>query len=188
MLKRMKRFVMDRFYKEEFQVLIDKTKKRIEAEGKLYSKDLEAKCNILYKIFKYNKNAVIGGFERNNNEHELFVFIDRKGPNIYIIMYGADYPKPPMITARIFDEYLYIDDIDMVRNEIGNGSIAMKYLIKTANEIGVPFIKGNISPVDKDHFDRLEHYYKKFGFKVKFNKERTGGTLKLELNTSKISS
>lgn len=73
-----------------------------------------------------------------------------------------------------------ICDIQMEDNNIGNGYIAMKYFIKVSKEMRFNKIVGDISNVDKDHWDRLIHYYKKFGFKVIFNKEYTLG--KIELN------
>ncbi|PEF44619.1 hypothetical protein CON22_20770 [Bacillus cereus] len=96
----------------------------------------------------------------------------------------------PTISTKIYEDYhpggpgIYIFDVQMIDDNIGNGSIAMKYLIEAAKEIGVSYIEGELSPVDIDHFDRLEHYYTKFGFKVKFNKDRTAGKIKLDLNNS----
>lgn len=43
------------------------------------------------------------------------------------------------------------------------------------------YIKGDLSPVDKDRFEQLEHFYSKQGFKVTFNSKRTSGKIYLEL-------
>lgn len=74
-----------------------------------------------------------------------------------------------------------ICDIQMKDNNIGNGSIAMKYFIKVSKEMRFNKIVGDISNVDKDHWDRLIHYYQKFGFKVIFNKEYTWSKIELNL-------
>lgn len=74
-----------------------------------------------------------------------------------------------------------ICDIQMEDNNIGNGSIAMNYFIKVSRQMGFDRIIGDISNVDKDHWDRLVHYYEKFGFKVTFNKEYTWGEIELDL-------
>ncbi|MGH0950891.1 hypothetical protein [Bacillus mycoides] len=43
-------------------------------------------------------------------------------------------------------------------------------------------ISGMLSPVDSNHFDKLEHFYKKFGFEVEFNTDRTEGSIKKVLD------
>lgn len=56
----------------------------------------------------------------------------------------------------------------MEDNNIGNGTIAMKALIKYATKNNIKWIEGYLSSVDNDHADRRNHYYKKFGFKIWF--------------------
>ncbi|PFU37813.1 hypothetical protein COK86_27350 [Bacillus cereus] len=201
MLKKMKRSIMKSLFKKElydihngYQAQVNEYKKRIEVEAKLKLKDLEMQCKIPHRIFELYKNAEIIGIEKNKRNEELFVFKKRVGLNVYIKMCGESYwaiNHMPRIYTRILGEghsrgyCMFIDDVQNVDNNIGNSSIAMKYLIETAKEIGVPYIEGELSPFDRGHFDRLEHFYKKFGFKVSFNKERTAGTVKLELNNFK---
>ncbi|MHC6179341.1 GNAT family N-acetyltransferase [Clostridium sp. JNZ X4-2] len=79
-------------------------------------------------------------------------------------------------------KYIKIDDILMEHNNIGNGTIAMKYFLQVAKELGVDKITGWLSDTDKDHWDRSVHFYEKFGFKVKFNEEYTSGSIELEFN------
>jgi len=74
--------------------------------------------------------------------------------------------------------YVFIDDIQTTDKEIGNGSIAMKYFINEAAKTEATYISGSLSYVDRDHFDRLEHFYKKFRFEVNFNATKTSGTTK----------
>lgn len=71
--------------------------------------------------------------------------------------------------GEIESSYIHIDDFFAIREDVGNGSILMKYLIKFAKEKNVKYISGMLSSVDKDHFNKLGHFYEKFGFKVSFN-------------------
>lgn len=89
--------------------------------------------------------------------------------------------KASTLTSVLNKDTINIGDIQMVRNCRGFGSIAMKMLIDYAKEINVNRITGELSLVDEDHFDRLEYFYKKHGFKVMFNKNKTEGSIKLEL-------
>lgn len=85
------------------------------------------------------------------------------------------------LIAVLNETTINIGDIQMVSNCRGLGSIAMKTLIDYAKEISVIKITGELSQVDADHFDRLEHFYRKHGFKVTFNKDRTEGNIELHL-------
>jgi len=86
-----------------------------------------------------------------------------------------------MATADNDNKTIHIGDI--ITNKIcaGNGTIAMNHLIEYTKENNYLFITGVLSDVDKDHFDRLEHFYNKFGFDVTFNKNRTEGEIYLNL-------
>ncbi|MGG7060130.1 hypothetical protein ACQPUY_15455 [Clostridium nigeriense] len=105
--------------------------------------------------------------------------------SVYIMLNSPKYiVSKPRITG-VKENYdkrdIKIGDIQTEDNNIGNGSILMKYFIKVAKEMKFSNIYGDISIVDKDHWDRLIHYYKKFGFKVSFNKEYTRGEIQLNL-------
>ncbi|MBJ8107908.1 MULTISPECIES: hypothetical protein [Bacillus cereus group] len=200
MLKEMKKSIMKILFKKElyelhnkYQAQVDDFKRRIKADARLEIQDLEKIYKIPHRIFNFYKNAEIIGIKRNKEKEELFVFKKREGAFVYIRMCGESYlaiNSFPKINAKILEKShtrgycLFIEDILITKENVGNGSIAMEYLIKVAKEIGVPCIKGSISPVDIGHFDRLEHFYKKFGFKVNFNEKRTGGNIMLELNDS----
>lgn len=58
----------------------------------------------------------------------------------------------------------------------------MKYFLKAVEKLHVDYIDGWLSSVDKKHFDRSEHFYKKFGFEVHFNEDRTSGGIKKIMN------
>ena len=76
-------------------------------------------------------------------------------------------------------KYIEIIDVLMVDNNIGNGTIAMKALIKYATKNNIKWIEGYLSSVDNDHADRRNHYYKKFGFEIK------GSSIRLEITPQK---
>ncbi len=48
----------------------------------------------------------------------------------------------------------------------GYGSKLMQRLIVYATENGYKEIYGNLAEVDMEHCERLEHFYKKFGFEI----------------------
>lgn len=94
---------------------------------------------------------------------------------IYLI--GERYQRLGGIPRLFFEEfsiemdgvqrkYIYIVDVLMVDDEIGNGTIAMNALIKYAKKINAEWINGSFSAVDDDHADRRNHYYEKFGFVI----------------------
>jgi len=89
--------------------------------------------------------------------------------------------KRSVLTAVLKDGVLNIGDIQIDKIDLGCGSLAMQALMDFAKEHRYSKITGWLSPVDQDHFDRLEHFYKKFGFSVEFNSERTEGSISLEM-------
>jgi hypothetical protein len=76
------------------------------------------------------------------------------------------------------EPYIKIDDILVVDNDVGNGSILMRYFIKYCKTTDAKYICGQLSLVDKGHFYRSEHFYKKHEFNVKFTSDRSAGSIK----------
>lgn len=67
-----------------------------------------------------------------------------------------------------------VSDINSKTNKYinrGYGSKLMTRLFEYAKENDIREIYGNLSIVDMDHKDRLEHFYKKFGFNITFYDE-----------------
>lgn len=68
------------------------------------------------------------------------------------------------------DYELLLGDITHVRKELdyckGYGSMMMEKLIEYTTENNFKELHGNLSKIDKDHKDRLHHFYKKFGFDI----------------------
>jgi len=77
---------------------------------------------------------------------------------------------------------LFIGDITSKPENKGFGSIAMKSVLYIAEKLDVNEVHGNLAVADKDHFDKLEHFYGKHGFDVMFDDSRTSGKISLKLN------
>lgn len=110
--------------------------------------------------------------------------------DVWIKLYSPTYlacNQHPRIMSSICcnysknEKYIKIDDILMEDNNIGNGTICMEYFIREIKSMNYSFIKGTLSSVDKDHFDRSIHYYEKFGFDVVLNDDKSCGNIKLYL-------
>lgn len=69
---------------------------------------------------------------------------------------------------NLLNKTIFIEDIECSENNVnkGYGSLAMDCLINIAKSRKIERIRGRLSSVDKDHFDRLQHFYSKFGFSV----------------------
>ena len=72
-----------------------------------------------------------------------------------------------LLVLANMESYNAIIDILMEDNNIGNGTVAMKALLKYAKKINAKWIDGGLSSVDNDHADRRNHFYEKFGFVIK---------------------
>ncbi|WP_313069876.1 hypothetical protein [Lacrimispora sp.] len=138
------------------------------------------------KVFNAIKKDEVDvlGIEMNRADEYVIVtkrYIDNV---LYIMLYGPSYiNNHPRIMAEVCtlktEKFIKISDINMIDNEIGNGSICMEYFLKEARNTSVNHIDGYLSLGDIDHFDRLEHFYLKYGFLVKFSPNRSSGDLKL---------
>ena len=84
--------------------------------------------------------------------------------------------------STIKDTYIWIDDIFAIDENAGNGSKLLECLFTKAKEMNIEEIKGELATVDISKFDKLEHFYRKNGFDVSFNKDRTRGGIIKRLN------
>ena len=82
----------------------------------------------------------------------------------------------PIFSPKLYFEQngdvIKIHDILMKNNNIGNGTIAMKALLKIAERLKAKEIVGMMSEIDNDHVDRRNHFYEKFGFVILNNYAR----------------
>lgn len=154
---------------------------------KIKMQDMKRQYALIDRVFQIFGNAKIIAKEKNKQGEELLVVEERRGSSLDVYLVGGSYSNVsllPRIMGTVYinphleQNYIIIEDIIMVRNNVGNGQIAMKHYLKVAESLGVEYIKGWLSPVDRDHFDRSEHYYKKFAFEVIFDENRTSGAIK----------
>lgn len=64
----------------------------------------------------------------------------------------------------------------------GYGSIMLSRIVELARRLGIRELKGNLSSTDSNHFDKLEHFYKKHGFKVRFDPRKLSGSIVMRLS------
>lgn len=131
-----------------------------------------------------DKNIIIG-IEKNEADEEVIVTRNKYDFWLYGHSYEAFNRHPRILASQVYnineDRIIKIEDILVEDNCRGNGSILMRYFIDFCKDHGFTKIVGSLSPVDKDHFDRSEHFYVKHGFSVEFNDDRSSGYIELEL-------
>lgn len=85
------------------------------------------------------------------------------------------------VHLHVFTEskHMKIADIKIEGDRVnrGYGSILMEGIMKLVDQMSIRFITGWISAVDWDHIDRLEHFYRKFGFECNLDHESKYGTI-----------
>lgn len=185
---RIKNFFLARFFLKEFTMAVDNVKKHYDIENKKIryqaSRDKE-----MYEVVKRalnEKNEIIG-YAVNKLDDEVLIVRSLGYQNIDFYLFSKSYKaKHPRImatthTALSGDTYIEIIDVLMEDDNVGNGSILMPYFIDYCKSTDAKYIKGWLSDVDKDHFDRSEHYYAKHGFDVSFNEDRSSGSIRMEL-------
>lgn len=171
------------------------TKRNEELRKEIYT--LEVKKNELQYVLK--------SYEYFKQSLEIFRFekavdiVENKQGNLYLLMEhqyqdkltfqlsGIRHPGLycPLLLATINDKVIKIDDFYAREEDAGNGTLLLQALDKKAKEIGVEKIIGELSPVDKDHFDKLEYFYSKNGFKVTFTTDMSRGSIKKEIDMQK---
>lgn len=182
----LRRWILNTFFKKELTeisinhqrelrtIIINANKKAIMIE-------------LVHSILK-EENHVIVGEDINKRKEQVLVVQWVFGNDIWFMLYSERYKaiNHPKIMASYVssygkDPYIEIDDILVVDDDVGNGSILMPYFIKYCKTTDAKYIRGQLSSVDKGHFDRLEHFYKKHGFNVKFTPDRSSGFIKYML-------
>ncbi|MGO0885059.1 hypothetical protein ACTPDI_19950 [Clostridioides difficile] len=114
-----------------------------------------------------------------NKKHE-FVIVTKRilRSSCYIYLFDNDIGVEPIATieATIYQDNraepisVEIDDITVKNINMNSASIAMKHFIVIAKkEIRAKEITGKISIVDKDHWERIIHFYSKFNFEINYS-------------------
>lgn len=188
--EKMFRILFPDYYKDYNNLIYLETLKNYKA---FQSKKHEDNYKKVFEAIERDKVEVVA-IKKNKNEEWVIVTKWIFQNNLWIKLYSPTYlaiNQHPRIMSSLeslesdcFTEQKYakIQDVLMEDNNVGNGTICMKYFIQEAKKIGCDFIKGCLSPVDKDHFDRSIHYYEKFGFSVKLSDDKNSGSIMLYLN------
>lgn len=119
------------------------------------------------------------GLQKDTKDNYVGVVVCNCLPLIKVELYHSN-GKRSALTSVLKDGVINIGDIQVDKIDLGCGSLAMQALLDFAKEHRYSKITGWLSPVDRDHFDRLEHFYRKFGFNVEFNSDRTEGSISLD--------
>ena len=177
-------WILDTFFKKELLDMQNYYQRKLE--------DIERNANkkttmieLVHSILK-EKNHVIVGEDVNKMKEQVLVVQWVFDNDIWFMLYSERYKainKHPRIMASYVscygeEPYIKINDILVVDNDVGNGSILMRYFIKYCKTTDAKCIRGQLSSVDKGHFDRSEHFYKKHEFNVKFTSDRSAGSIK----------
>ena len=154
-------------------VLLDEIKYKI-SDFEYFKTSLE--------VFKFNKAIDIF----MNKENEYYIVMEEKINNNIAYYFSGSAHKGlmncPRILATIKDDHIWIDDIFAIDDRRGNGSQLLSYLINKTKEVeNIKYINGELSSVDIKDFDKLEYFYKKNKFEVKFNESRTHGSIIMNL-------
>ena len=145
-------------------------------EAELKAKEAEKRGRVVREIFKEFPDASIIGVDENKSHEAYYIVKVEAGRMIDIYLYnerGDNVQK-----SRIYAEYLtnekdetYIHIIDCFAEDenVGNGSILLKWLKKEAVRADAKYITGGLASIDKKKFDKLERFYTKNGFEVTIN-------------------
>lgn len=168
--------------------------KQILVEQNKYSQEVNKKITRLeYRVRQYeyfSKSLKIFNFEKavnilENNRGELYIVMEsyrRDSLNFYLSGYAHQgICNCPRLLSTIKDTYIWIDDIFAIDENCGNGTLLLSCLFNKAKELNISEIKGELSPVDVEKFDKLEHFYVKNEFEVCFNKERSRGLIQRKI-------
>lgn len=188
---RLKSWILTTFYKDEL-IAIQKEYERKVKEINYEAQKKTKLIDTVHRVFR-EPNHVIIGVETNKMGDEVFIVQWIHSNDIWIMLYSDKYKacnNHPRIMATYEKpyeeaEYIHIDDVVVEDNDIGNGSILMKYFIEYCKTTKAEYISGSLSSVDADHFDRSEYYYKKHGFTVVFSEGRKTGSIRYELQENK---
>lgn len=154
-------------------------------ELKRYKKLLQENNELINKICSNDPCNIIMGIEQNKDNETMYIIRNEADGFLDLKLYNLNLFKNkvlPKMECKIHEcdgvKHIEIMDNHAIDENIGNGSILMKYLIRYAEQNNISYITGSLSPEDRNHFDLLEHYYNKFEFEVKVNEHRTKGSIK----------
>lgn len=131
--------------------------------------------NIKYIL---NDRNIILGVERINKKENVIIYRENYRPTIYVVASN----NPKKIYCKLVAGYrdITVDiDLNIVEKTIhieniysynyinqGYGSIAIEYLLELSNNENIRKITAWISQDNKDHIQRLYHFFYKYGFTI----------------------
>ena len=177
-------WILDTFFKKELLDMQYYYQRKVE-DVEINANKKTTMIELVHSILK-EKNHVIVGEDINRMKEQVLVVQWVFDNDIWFMLYSERYKainRHPRIMASYMssyeeDPYIKIDDILVVNNDVGNGSILMPYFIKYCKTTDAKYICGQLSSVDKGHFNRSEHFYKKHEFNVKFKSDCSAGSIK----------
>lgn len=135
-----------------------------------YKIKIEEKYGVVEKVTANNPNIIILGLERNKRKTLKLVGFDKD--TVYLFdsdHYLESVPYKIFVKfccdSNIKKPYICIIDVQIEGNQ-GDGSIAMRGLIRLAKQMQCSKITGKYSTSDDGHSARRDHFYKKFGFEI----------------------
>lgn len=142
-------------------------------------RDLEEIIDVANQIIQDNNKKLLG-IKINSKENALVVaYLERDFKDEYNIIVRYAFSSYPVyrLEFKYDKENLKFGIIDnkAYREELGYGTIGVEQLIRIAKKHNIRAIQGEITHTDWDHVDKLEHFYKKFGFEVCLDNERKHG-------------
>ena len=186
------------FRKKRWVVDIATIKADIEAADKARQERFEAEKKrrreeLLGRIHRIDKGSEILCDEINKHGEEVLVTRVISGKNLEIKLHSLS--RTIFNIARVestiykdcYVSHINIDDVISSYKGRGNGSIVLKHFINTVGELnsncrlGIKYISGWLSPIDKENFNKLEYFYAKSGFEVNFTDDRESGSIRMEL-------
>lgn len=192
---KLKGLVRELFFKDEYNRMNIELV-HLKGQLQMFRKTQNDTEQMITQILKNHHNQIVH-YASNKCGEKVFVVkrsyqYDSEAFDLYLycIDYSA-YPNIlPVVHCSYYNHYslgantpcIKIDDI-LMRGHVnkGNGTIAINGLITVAKHMNAKRIYGFLSPVDKERFDMLEHFYSKCGFIVTFNETKTAGHIELLL-------
>ena len=141
---------------------------------------IDDKCNIVKKLNLPDYYDILGKEQLKGKEIYICAQANEEGYCIFTIR-DFDrmnfYPKINLIYCENEESNTVkiADILTGTYTNMGYGSILIKYVLEYLNQRkDIKKINGALVEIDRDHFDRLEHFYKKHGFNVKFKEDENG--------------
>jgi hypothetical protein len=160
-----------KYYKSRYEILVKDYKllyERFQVLQNNLKKNSQALSNLKFIL---DKETGVTKISKTKNGCPVLIVTWPNPPDTYIQVYSfeqSELVEVLVIINIIPGERIYIHDFQSRGINQGFGEVALDWIIKLAHEHKVKEIRGKISEADRDHWDRLEHFYKKKDLDVNF--------------------